>query len=115
MKANELRIGNHANILGVDVVLTMQDLYEFHNKKRIIKPIKLTEDWLLDHGFKYSTDLFYSIKTGISWVTLEVCLIHKRVILFDRKKAIFIDLKYTKYVHELQNLYFEITKKELIG
>ena len=113
MKASELRLGNFlqsdTNIIKI-VGVVKKDIYYYHNKKNLyvlelnnFKPLPLTEEWLLKFGFekydtnKYSINHFYIRKVGDEFETqIGECL-----------------YKTIDYVHQLQNLYFALTKKEL--
>jgi len=75
------------------------------------EPIQLTQEWLLQLGFKETAEDFLSIKTKKKGVYLEINLKTKRTILFDKG---YVELVFTKHVHQLQNLYFALTNKELI-
>lgn len=120
MIANELRIGNY--IMGDRRKPYRFELYDFsdwwndHNSHEFgdhIKPIPLTEEWLLKFGFDKFKSKNYGIKCGSCWMYLDnpkemgdwqdcYCW------TFDKFK--FIELK---YVHQLQNLYFALTENEL--
>jgi hypothetical protein len=66
-----------------------------------IKPIPLTEEWLLKFGFeKYDDMILY-------WELDDV------TIWEEKGKYQFFSDKNIKYVHQLQNLYFALTEKEL--
>jgi hypothetical protein len=125
MKANQLRIGNwvmSANYkkikreikdYSVEVIRAgdIHHLETFPNSKSI-KPIPLTEEWLLKFGFKKDTKydwelkvngvLFYGmcddtqpVNTGIGILNLPDSIIN------------------IQHVHQLQNLYFALTGEEL--
>jgi hypothetical protein len=66
-----------------------------------MNPIPLTEEWLLKFGFikHVSQSIWYTLNKVDVW-------------FFDGKYVNDIDVE-IKYVHELQNLYFALTKKEL--
>lgn len=119
MKENELRIGNY--ILSVDkkvgsvislakegVGIMITELlfsYEFYEK---VRPIPLTEEWLLKFGFvKLDTsDIFYILGYNMQLKVSE-CLnmvAWHNLMLHDVK---------IEYVHQLQNLYFALTGEEL--
>lgn len=71
------------------------------------KPIPLTEDWLLKFGFEkeYGAFKIQGFKCWITKYTSEsnvFCLNSGNVFLTS-----------FKYVHELQNLYFYLTQREL--
>jgi hypothetical protein len=117
MKANELRIGNYigdkddiAIVESIDKDGCMvQFINDEKNGFRIsqpIKPIPLTEEWLLRMGF----DKFAEHTPSFG---------HDDIY---RKGYIDIHARYNQYhfhgilinfVHELQNLYFALTKQEL--
>lgn len=101
IQANELRVGNlvHDNIGGVlkiKGISTESDLTH-------IRPIPLTEEWLIELGFDfflYISDngiTFRFEKIGSDWI----CHIDDSIILE------------IKYVHQLQNLYFALRGQEL--
>lgn len=106
MKANELRIGNFYDHNGVEAVATPNTIEEVWIAERNwVKPIPLTEEWLLKFGFdkKFNKDKITIIPKGRlgyengrtyfnSWVILE---------------------KQPDFVHQLQNLYFALTGEEL--
>lgn len=74
-----------------------------------IKPIPLTEQCLIDFGFKKEKSL--NKKTEIYRINLDT-----GHIIDYRKPYIFLGhfgLYNIKYVHQLQNLYFALTGKEL--
>ena len=112
MKANELRIGNY--YVDIDNKLSSISGYELHqftikeNTDNLgvmeYQPIPLTEEWLLKFGFEnnkleanHNDIIYYSrlnnigIKGMLGMVKVSQCI----------------------YVHQLQNLYFALTNKEL--
>ena len=122
MKASELRIGNLVNarktyhtwdatclITG----LTHKGIYVKYGNGHIIpiniKPILLTEEWLLKFGGIHETGGMYFFG--------NVGILHYRrenefsLMNYNYKKGqIYTTIK---YVHQLQNLYFALTGKEL--
>ena len=142
MKANELRKGNfiiyspEPNLIKmVSGIKTERDI----NKKEYervyfidinmndcrgktinwIKPIPLTEEWLLKFGFgKYNDCFDYAI-----YINGDICTF--RIMICDNGWWFIIDkpvgdgmriginLGTYKYIHQLQNLYFVLTGKEL--
>lgn len=121
MEAKELRIGNIVcnksaeNTESVVCGISNQGMIRFdYNIRswyelRDIEPISLTEEWLLKFGFEnIGVNFQYN---GISiWFSsyskcfqLRYCLIGS---YFERKINI-------EHVHQLQNLYFTLTGKEL--
>ena len=117
MKATELRIGNKLfdyndriiTINLIDYPIQVKEYFvgckENHSRYTIddIKPIPLTEQRLKDFGFRkysstqYDKDDFWSIK-------------------YEGERGFYSNQLecYIKYVHQLQNLYFALTDKELI-
>lgn len=122
---NELRIGNWVNEHGIPIGVTpnlILRLYQINIANKIcidISPIPLTQKLLVEFGFEYREDLcgngdnYYNgyIKNGF------------RIAVISDEFAYWIDiedyyysfaLRKIKYVHKLQNLYFEIKNEELI-
>ena len=107
MKANELRIGNYyyGDVLFPSEynVITANDLVELDSDPLddYYQPIPLTEEWLFKFGFikHVSQSIWYTLNKVDVW-------------FFDGKYVNDNDVE-IKYVHELQNLYFALTKKEL--
>lgn len=75
----------------------------------IIKPIPLTEEWLLKFGFETSN--------RIDLGELKPCYVIFSLALMIRHNSFFIDWiggnTELKYVHQLQNIYFALTGSEL--
>ncbi|MHA2366888.1 MAG: hypothetical protein ACXAC7_23250 [Candidatus Hodarchaeales archaeon] len=106
MKAEDLRIGNYVGLYGSIATIQRAD---FDTSKTAIavdegKPIPLTEEWLAKFGFKkypgrlnkFDRDDFWTcdLMNGNEWCfkDIECCI---------------------KYVHQLQNLFWVLTGKEL--
>jgi len=138
MKATELRLGNYvyheSSTCKLETVLAFEDVEEYN-------PIPLTEEWLLKFGFAEQNDekkerlKWPTVHTSISWVlrgnTPEsdwfrvYQQIHEPDILdvkYDirgiklgeyRVYACLYFVKTIEYVHQLQNLYFAMTEREL--
>ena len=125
MTAAELRIGNSVffnknhneigNITSIETFLTDQFKVGFYNRIDIkyycdeIKPIPITEEWLLKFGFeKHHSDYYNKI------IMIKEDGEIKIFPSFDvnLSSAISISL-FIKYVHQLQNLYFALTGHEL--
>jgi hypothetical protein len=123
MKANELRIGNYVyDTLGK---VNTYIVKEPHNQ---VKPIPLTEEWLLKFGFKKYPDIrdtfqqvyYDSYQLEIDRFTIISFSIqqnNKNLIKcnYDRGYRSEDNKKnyYIKYLHQLQNLYFALTGEEL--
>ena len=120
MKANELRIGCNFQlengVLGGGIA-TIKNKYDLDVafdllESNSIKPIPLTEEWLLKFGLqpnKWFCENSFCIvedKTGdthYGWCMKVQNASHTKEIEFG----------YFKYVHQLQNLYFALTGEEL--
>lgn len=107
LKANELRIGNFYDHNGFVNEATPNTIEEVWIAERSwVKPIPLTEEWLLKFGFECvftNDDHHYYLES------IDLSL--------DRSYQPFGIGKYKlkfEYVHQLQNLYFALTGEELI-
>lgn len=126
MKENELRIGNYIKLMLNDedfaiVQVTLNDLEAVDNKNGVYEPIPLKEDWLCKHGFLVN-NFDYSIPISeckVVWLTLipqdeectaySVCVTQKDEDEGDQN----VFLSDISYVHQLQNLFFALTGKDL--
>ena len=125
MKVEELRVGNlikfdgityKAESIHLEGCVGLNDI--MYNEVYIndLKPIKLTEEWFIEFGFKYKNAGGY----GKSGYFLEIKNQDQDTFIFANNKlqvsiytfSIFIDVN-IEYVHQLQNLYFALTGKEL--
>jgi hypothetical protein len=113
MKANELRIGNLLNhnngsMVGSFIVglIHLEDIIKENSHAREYEPIPLTEEWLIKFGFEksdnYGNDEYrldgYSYFRGRFYISdCDECGEDVEI----------------NFVHELQNIYFALTKKEL--
>ena len=110
IKSNELRIGNWVSYLGAIVQLDRHDLSDLFNPsidmyEMDLEPIELTEEILLKCGFEFShitgDERVFSNKK----INLLINAYDNNIIKFN----VFI----IKHLHQLQNLYFALTNKEL--
>lgn len=118
MKTSELRIGNYTN-KGIiksfwerGVHIGGGRCYEFSE----LEPIKLTQAKLEEYGFKAESQYSDFTRGGISISSfITVCETGER-------KSFFLNLGENNedlntridYVHELQNIYYALTKEELL-
>ena len=119
MKANELRIGNlvYSGLNSKDVIevypMFIVQLSKIENETHNIKPIPLTEEWFYKlGGLRFNLDAekkHYQI--GLFTFRLEK---DGFILLNDDNTECFFGFKPIRYVHQLQNLYFELTGEELI-
>lgn len=128
LSPNELRIGNLVHfiftnetveILGINAhelnnksiynTISFRSLNLYCESFETIKPIPLTEEWLLNLGFPLKG--FYRLQVTSF---LELCWKpHDKTLNLQTKKNGFTENSKVKYVHELQNLYFALTGTEL--
>ena len=126
MKTSELRIGNYIKLMLNDedcavVQVTLNDIEAIDNKKGVFEPIPIKEEWLLKHGF-FVENFDYSIPISeckVVWLTLipqdeeytaySVCVTQTDEDEDDQN----VFLSDIIYVHQVQNLYFTLTGKEL--
>ena len=108
MKANELRIGNYVYYNDDNDILIIKMI---RNRDYDFYPIPLTEDWLLKFGFednKYNDQIliipFRTASQGNFPGEWEVILLASAPYSLRHR---------IKYVHQLQNLYFEFFDEEL--
>jgi hypothetical protein len=116
MKANELRIGNLVDymgiekpiaMIGVDSVMLFQKNFDvIQSRLTEIKPIPLTEEWLLKLGAK---------KFDAGFVIDRFRLLYR-----SEYGYYYVINKYTneyfskvEFVHEWQNLFFAMNNQEL--
>ncbi len=134
IKANELRIGNYVNheqtthlitcvnidysiSVWVDTMINQEYLYQHQNNE--LKPIPLTEEWLLNFGFArhhgdYYNDVFMlknviDFETGRLFDAFEIKIYPNEIGSAQSIKGCLE----ISYVHQLQNLYFALTNEEL--
>jgi hypothetical protein len=111
MKASELRIGNFVKYLTLNgnSEILANGIYLFELGELELHEIPLTEEWLLKFGGIHETGGMYFFG--------NVGILHYRrenefsLMNYNYKKGqIYTTIK---YVHQLQNLYFALTGKEL--
>lgn len=126
MKPQELRIGNYvygaSDRLEIIVAISSESIYTDHYlpeklsapfecKISDIKPIPITEEWLMKFGFSagYDTKLGYEESFSIDEFILDTdfCL---SIAQEDNKITIRSEIK---HIHQLQNIYHSLTGEEL--
>ena len=111
---NELRINNYYELKGSVLgggVCQLKNLNDFVHignliERDLVKPIILTNKWLINFGFKETKE-----DKKLKWFTkdgLDIVLGEENFIVFDH-----LVLKHIKYVHQFQNLYFSLRQNEL--
>lgn len=114
MKANELRIGSYVYFKDEVLFFEFESGWNF----QYIKPIPLTEDWLLKLGFEYYAPLsHYRIVINDIWYKVKITFDGQFLFSFinlNYDEVNHMPPKYIGTVHQLQNLYFSLTGEELI-
>ena len=117
IQAQELRIGN----LVFDLDITVYTIANGIDIDGSWNPIPFTEKWLLKFGFEKQDndiDVWYQIeiKDGF-FLEYFKSMTYTSLILREVNNVVGDSLFYLpnipKFVHELQNLYFALTQKEL--
>ena len=119
MNKNQIRSGNYLMLLGetrkVDCVFNIPKRRDMYWVKCIgiietkiihFKPIPLTQEWLVNFGFINDNGTEYP-NYKLSFYT---CMWRDGKTNFCNNHGF---IKYLKYVHELQNLFYAIEGKEL--
>ena len=112
MKANELRIGNWVDngvgdnyIIDTSWFMDILNFAQVNNLSTDLKPIPLTEEWLIKFGgdctIMEGYPVYFLNPFSIEFYELE-CVFH----IGNSSTTI-------KYVHQLQNIYFALTGEEL--
>ena len=107
MEANELRIGNWVDLDKEEIAIDLEYFYweiEGNGVLECTEPIPLTEDWLLKFGFEKKYNEYY----------LGDIIICEEINDFKFGYDFYEDILELKHVHQLQNLYYALTEKELI-
>lgn len=113
VKANELRIGNFVYNPNLKEFrcLDILDIRDFAEKRLYLdfESIPLTEEWLIKFGFTEEVNSQF-VKF---WRKNNITIYHRYDLLPNEFILSEFDVK-IQYVHQLQNLYFTLTGKELI-
>ena len=102
MESRELRTGNYVRVINDTVreYFIVQDT----NQSHFFEPIPLAEEWLVKMGFKkfVTSDKYHTYALGVINVNDNIVYVSELGFL-----------NHIKYVHQLQNLYFDLTGEEL--
>ena len=124
MRVNELRLGNYVDFDGLSFTIkcisnNFIEADRGRGKVRFsindLKPIPITEQWLLRLGFEKEKEqdkllaTYFYHKNNISRV--EFSDKHGNLYWHDNYSSIYH--KEIKYVHQLQNIYFALIGEEL--
>jgi hypothetical protein len=117
MKSNELRIGNYVSYggeivrvtaIGQEYVYIDRITLDYVNRDDV-EPVELTEEWLVNFGFKKIEDKLF----GMDEFRMGTYSFSLYNFSLDNGWGI-VNKQPIKYVHQLQSLYFALTKEELI-
>lgn len=120
IQPNELRIGNWVlfpNVFAEFDQRPIESGEEIDRHAHGLNPIPLTEEWLLKFGFEISTlsngVKFIYLNYFLSLVICESCS-GMHLVLSRYENGSLVDFAVrVHYVHQLQNLFFALTGKEL--
>jgi len=118
MDAKELRIWNilFSNLTDRYFNVTANDIVNILNDPNCVKPVKLTEFWLLRlefkkvHGIEFGNTSFFHYENDFFWVYFIKGGFEIEIITKNGRFNLF---RTFKYVHQLQNIHFMMTGKEL--
>ena len=116
MQANELRINNLIAVKGFCVKVSKETFKHIENGKVLeAEPIPLTEELLIKFGFEKSNSVDRTIEIVGRNFTLDSSTPdnYSTVKLIEWWSEDCNVIRKVKYVHQLQNLYFALTGKEL--
>lgn len=127
MNTRELMMGNLLQIEGnpVEVIKIFEihlevhsDIFQFWDVEiEEVEPIPLTEEWLVRMGFTYTNSKFADYPR-----LLSIQISNTEYLQFEDDEFFIASLSghqvvtlwnQPKYVHQIQNLYFALTKEEL--
>ncbi len=118
MKQTEFRVGNWANNGDKDYIISHNTLIDLIEHDRLFPNnelwggVPISEKWLLGFGF-------YTKNSKIGWYKKKdfrfTCRLESGVfVIYLIKDLRHITITQMKYVHRLQNFYFEMKNEELI-
>lgn len=122
MEANELRINNYYELKGSVLdggICQLKNLNDFIHignliKNDLVKPIPLTEEWLLKFGFEKNFENLIEIlinkNQSLHFDKTDNCM---SLYIPINHEFIYLVFKHIKYVHQLQNLFYSICGTEL--
>jgi len=122
MKAKELRTGNLVNYKKDLIKTTSRTILNIDEMNAVYKPIPLTEEWLLKFGFEKivfdSEETGYGIEYRLDINNNTTFVIEDDFSFGIENKQLnthWLELDFDIFtgIHQLQNLYFALTQKEL--
>lgn len=115
IQPQELRIGNYIEYNGEIMKLdgSLLCCYIQNELEFPLNPIPLTEEWLLKFGFEKAPLVDKYLKGYFTYDSKLKYFTYFTDIEDGGYENIIIQKEKLKYVHQLQNIYFAITGKEL--
>jgi len=107
LDSSELRIGNLV-LDSTKNTTKIESIIPEHNRVRY--GIKLTEHWLERFGFEKEAGSFMGLQICNSWTFIYWSEYHGLELSVNEYGVKFTNIK---YVHQLQNLFYSLTGKEL--
>ena len=111
--SKQLRDGNFVNYMGKPVKCSIKTIYAISTcigESFVFQPIEINEDWLIKLGFNF-------LKIRAKYKIYELNDVRISIGIPEFCTGIFISFyrgtKYINYIHELQNAYYVINKREL--
>ena len=130
INTNDLMIGNYVKVnsylpevivsIEVDNVFTLplkpsKINSRWRQEPKDLEGIPITKEWLIKLGFQKESDYEFSIEVGDNVLEFEYegDDLGYSVYLINYHGSNYVQLKYFKYIHQLQNFYFALTGKQL--
>lgn len=131
MDSKELRIGNYVKYEGYECYREINEIskhcIKYHDpilmpyceapEKPVLVGIPLTEEWLIKFGFEKKEEKRYSIVHYRQTLDMASSIREDEndflPLYQDDLGCGFNTLRWVSYVHQLQNLYYALTKQEL--
>ncbi len=123
LQASEIRIGNLFKYKGNLIKFAIEDFTEADNNSDfmdMLKPIEITEEWLEKMGFRKDEDYgVWHIDLENRWSILGLetsdysASIVEKLSSYEESDYPCFSGEITKYVHQLQNIYHNLTGNEL--
>jgi len=118
MEAKGLMVGNYLKKDGITVKIDARSIFDMFNENPKYEPIPLTEEWLLKSGFN---NLNYGYELAIELDRLLQLVVsngdyYPQLIQLPEMSGLdsqVVSLNSINYIHELQNLWYVLTGKEL--
>ena len=109
LNAIDLRVGNLVSYTGENIKLdgTLLAMYFQNELDALFYPIQLTEDWLVKFGFEKNS--YWFKKENM----LRFALIENKLICSIGNDEYGFLYNQINFVHQLQNLFYALTKTEL--